>query len=161
VKEGNMLLSTKGRYAVMAIVEVAKQDMAEPLSLGEIAGRLELSLAYLEQLFMKLRRSGLVTSVRGPGGGYVLAREPSAICILEVMSAVEEPFKMTRCAGESSTGCVAGHRCATHYLWDALGGHIEDFLRATTLHDILHGRYAGPGAAFGLAELAVAAGEIR
>ncbi len=155
-----MLLSTKGRYAVMAIVEVAKQDVTEPLSLGQIADRLELSLAYLEQLFMKLRRSGLVSSVRGPGGGYVLAREPFAISILEVMAAVEEPFKMTRCAGDDSAGCVAGQRCATHFLWDALGAHIEDFLRAATLHDVLHGCYAGPAAAFGLVELA-AAGELQ
>jgi Rrf2 family transcriptional regulator, iron-sulfur cluster assembly transcription factor len=155
-----MLLSTKGRYAVMAIVEVAKQGDARPLSLGEIADRLELSLAYLEQLFMKLRRAGLVQSVRGPGGGYVLAREAGGISVSEIMAAVDEPVKMTRCAGESVIGCVATRRCTTHYLWDALGAHIEQFLAAATLADILHGRYAAPAMDFGLSELTAAA-EVR
>jgi Rrf2 family transcriptional regulator, iron-sulfur cluster assembly transcription factor len=155
-----MLLSTKGRYAVMAIVEVAKQDNAQPLSLGEIAARLELSLAYLEQLFMKLRRKSLVMSVRGPGGGYVLGRQPAAISIAEIMAAVDEPFKMTRCDGDGPAGCIATRRCSTHYLWDALGGHIEEFLGTTTLHDVLYGRYAAPEN-IALAELAAARGELQ
>src|SRR5271166_4731928 len=132
-----MLLSTKGRYAVMAIVEVARQGHARPLSLGDVAGRLDLSLAYLEQLFMKLRRRGLVQSIRGPGGGYVLGRDADAISIGEIMSAVDEPFKMTRC--ETGGGCVAAKRCSTHFLWDALGAHIEGFLATATLGDVLHG----------------------
>jgi Rrf2 family transcriptional regulator, iron-sulfur cluster assembly transcription factor len=150
-----MLLSTKGRYAVMAIVEVAKQGGdAKPLALADIAERLDLSLAYLEQLFMKLRRNGLVCSVRGPGGGYILARDPGAISIGQVMAAVDEPVKMTRCAGESVIGCVATRRCTTHYLWDALGAHIEQFLAAATLSDVLSGRYSTPQAAFSLSGLA-------
>ena len=151
-----MLLSTKGRYAVMAIVEVAKQSDARPISLGDIAGRLELSLAYLEQLFMKLRRRGLVKSVRGPGGGYVLGRDADAISIGEVMAAVDEPVRMTRCVGDGD-GCVASRRCNTHYLWDALGTHIEQFLAAATLADVLRGPYATPHASFSLSELAAAA----
>ena len=148
-----MLLSTKGRYAVMAIVEVAKQPQSQPLSLGEIAVRLELSLPYLEQLFMKLRRNGLVRSVRGPGGGYVLERDPAAISIGEIMAAVDEPVKMTRCAGESDLGCVSSRRCSTHHLWDALGSHIEQFLASATLADVISGRYAAPERNFSLSDL--------
>ena len=134
-----MLLSTKGRYAVMAIVEVARQSDARPISLGDISSRLELSLAYLEQLFMKLRRKGLVRSVRGPGGGCV-GRDADAISIGEVMAAADEPVRMTRCLGEGD-GCVASRRCSTHFLWDALGAHIEQFLATATLADVLRGRY--------------------
>jgi Rrf2 family transcriptional regulator, iron-sulfur cluster assembly transcription factor len=148
-----MLLSTKGRYAVMAMVEIAKRGDVRPISLGDIAGRLELSLAYLEQLFMKLRRSGLVRSVRGPGGGYILGRHTGAISIGEIMAAVDEPVKMTRCAGEDD-GCVASKRCATHYLWDALGAHIEQFLADAALEDVLTGRYSVPAEKFSLSELA-------
>jgi Rrf2 family iron-sulfur cluster assembly transcriptional regulator len=138
-----MLLSTKGRYAVMAIVEIAKQSRAKPLSLGEVAERLDLSLAYLEQLFMKLRRNGVVQSVRGPGGGYVLGRDAGAISIGEIMAAVDEPFKITRCI-EDGVGCVSTRRCSTHFLWDALGAHIEQFLATATLGDVLNGRYSMP-----------------
>jgi Rrf2 family transcriptional regulator, iron-sulfur cluster assembly transcription factor len=152
-----MLLSTKGRYAVMAIVEVARQSDAKPLSLGEIAERLELSLPYLEQLFMKLRRNRLVHSVRGPGGGYVLGRNANTISIGEVMAAVDEPVKMTRCMGENEVGCVATHRCTTHFLWDALGAHIQQFLAAATLDDVLQGRYSAPPAVFSLSQLAAEA----
>ncbi len=137
-----MLLSTKGRYAVMAMAEIAKQGDSKPRSLGDVAAKLELSLAYLEQLFMKLRRNGLVQSVRGPGGGYVLGRDVYAISICEIMSAVDEPHKMTRC--DTGNGCVATHRCNTHILWDALGAHIEQFLVTATLGDVLYGRYSVP-----------------
>jgi Rrf2 family transcriptional regulator, iron-sulfur cluster assembly transcription factor len=148
-----MLLSTKGRYAVMAMVEIAKQGDARPISLGDIAGQLELSLAYLEQLFMKLRRGGLVRSVRGPGGGYILGRPAGAISIAGIMAAVDEPVKMTRCASEDD-GCVASKRCSTHFLWDALGAHIEQFLAEATLDDVLSGRYSAPAEAFSLSKLA-------
>jgi Rrf2 family transcriptional regulator, iron-sulfur cluster assembly transcription factor len=152
-----MLLSTKGRYAVMAIVEVARQGDAKPLSLSDISSRLELSLAYLEQLFMKLRRKGLVRSVRGPGGGYVLGREAGAISIAEVMAAVDEPVRMTRCE-TIGDGCVASRRCSTHYLWDALGVHIEQFLATASLADVLHGPYSAPASGFSIAKLASAEG---
>ncbi len=150
-----MLLSTKGRYAVMAIVEVARQSDAKPLALSDIAARLELSLAYLEQLFMKLRRGGLVRSVRGPGGGYVLGRDPGAISISEVMAAVDEAVSMTRCATEDE-GCVASRQCSTHFLWQALGAHIEEFLATATLADVLHGRYSSPQEGFSLSGLVMA-----
>lgn len=137
-----MQLSTKGRYAVMAIIDVARHGGVRPVSLGEIAGRQYISLPYLEQLFMKLRRRGIVRSVRGPGGGYVLSRGPGDITIGEIMAAVDEPIKMTRCAADSAEGCVAARRCTTHNLWEALGDHIGSFLNATTLSDVLDGRYA-------------------
>lgn len=152
-----MLLSTKGRYAVMAIVEVAQHGETRPLPLADIARRLELSLAYLEQLFMKLRRGGLVRSVRGPGGGYILGRDAQAISIAEVMAAVDEPVKMTRCKTEGD-GCVASRRCTTHYLWDALGAHIERFLATATLADVLHGQYSAPAGDFSISKLAAKGG---
>ena len=152
-----MLLSTKGRYAVMALVEIARQGDAKPRSLGDVAAKLELSLAYLEQLFMKLRRNGLVQSVRGPGGGYVLGRDAYAISICEIMSAVDEPLKMTRCENERENGCVATSRCSTHFLWDALSAHIEQFLATATLGDVLYGRYSVPQEELSLCKLAVGA----
>ncbi|WKW50010.1 Rrf2 family transcriptional regulator [Rhodomicrobium lacus] len=138
-----MLLSTKGRYAVMAIVEVARQSDGRPLALSDISLRLDLSLAYLEQLFMKLRRKGIVRSVRGPGGGYVLERSAEAISIGDVMAAVDEPVRMTRCETETKSGCVASKRCSTHHLWLALGTHIERFLADATVADVLNGRFSG------------------
>jgi Rrf2 family iron-sulfur cluster assembly transcriptional regulator len=126
----------------MAMVEVAKRDDASPVTLSDIADRLELSLSYLEQLFMKLRRAGLVRSVRGPGGGYLLSRAARSISIAEVMSAVDEPVHMTRCGTEGSVGCIASKRCSTHNLWDALGGHIAEFLSGATLADVTTGRFA-------------------
>lgn len=159
-----MLLSTKGRYAVMAMAEIAKQSDSKPRSLGDVSAKLELSLAYLEQLFMKLRRKGLVQSVRGPGGGYVLGRDVDTISICEIMCAVDEPFKMTRCENAAASGvgegCVATRRCSTHFLWDALTAHIELFLETATLGDVLHGRYSVPQQALqevALCKLAAAA----
>jgi Rrf2 family iron-sulfur cluster assembly transcriptional regulator len=140
----------------MAMVEIAKRGDAKPVSLAEVAARLDLSLAYLEQLFMKLRRRGLVQSVRGPGGGYVLNRNADAISVGEIMAAADEPVKMTRCGGDD-LGCVATKRCSTHYLWDALGAHIEQFLATATLGDVLHGRYAPPVEDVSLTKLAVSA----
>ncbi|MGD9866620.1 MAG: Rrf2 family transcriptional regulator [Hyphomicrobiales bacterium] len=129
-----MQLSTKGRYAVMALADLAMQGGTVPLA--AISERQEISLPYLEQIFLKLRRAGLVDSLRGPGGGYTLARPCAEITIAEVMSAVDEPVKMTRCAAED-TGCIGDHRCLTHDLWRALGDHIVAFLDRTTLADLV------------------------
>ncbi len=153
-----MLLSTKGRYAVMAMAEIARQGDTKPRPLGDVAAKLALSLAYLEQLFMKLRRGGLVLSVRGPGGGYVLGRDACQISICEIMSAVDEPLKMTRCENERENGCVAEHRCSTHFLWDALSAHIEQFLATATLGDVVSGRYSVPQEEVSLCKLAAGAG---
>src|SRR5438874_12682364 len=110
-----MRLSTKGRYAVMAMVDLAQHGMGEPISLAEIAERQEISLSYLEQLFAMLRKGGLVKSVRGPGGGYLLAHERAEIRIADIILAVDEPVRATRCApGPATCGRGDWSRCLTH-----------------------------------------------
>ena len=139
-----MELTTRGRYAVMAMADLAKHgpkhdhDVAVPLS--AIAERQQLSVAYLEQIFLKLRRAGLVESERGRTGGYRLSRASSDIMVAEVMTAVDEGTRMTRCHGEEAAGCIGEHRCLTHGLWDALGEHIHEFLARVSLDDVLSGR---------------------
>ena len=123
----------------MAMADLAKHDTDGPVPLSAIAERQHISLAYLEQLFLRLRRAGLVASERGRTGGYRLARAPADISIAEVMAAVEEGTRMTRCAGDSGMTCLPGERCLTHGLWDALGAHIGDFLSQVTLNDVLVG----------------------
>jgi Rrf2 family iron-sulfur cluster assembly transcriptional regulator len=136
-----MRLSTKGRYAVMAVADLARQgDRA--VSLAEIAARQQISLSYLEQLFARLRRAGLVRSVRGPGGGYRLARTAAETHVAEVVLAVDEPIRATRCAGASSPkGCMpGGERCLTHDLWEDLGRHIHRYLAEVSIEDVLERR---------------------
>lgn len=132
-------LNTKGRYAVMAMADLAKHagDGAVPLS--AIAERQHISLAYLEQLFLRLRRAGLVESARGRAGGYRLGRPADRISVAEVMSAVEEEMRMTRCAGNHEHPCLGHERCLTHGLWDALGDEIAAFLARVTLRDVVEG----------------------
>lgn len=148
-----MKLTTKGRYAVQAMADIAAFGAAGAVSLPEIAGRQGLSTAYLEQLFGKLRRAGLVESARGPDGGYRLARGPQAIRVGDIVEAVDEEIRTTACGG-ASTGCRGdGSRCLTHDLWEELGRQIELFLFAVTLDDIVAGRVAGmAGPEQGLAE---------
>jgi Rrf2 family protein len=132
-------LNTKGRYAVTAMADLAKYGASEAVPLSAIAERQRISLAYLEQLFAKLRRAGLVESARGRSGGYRLARPASSVSVAEIMGAVEEGIRMTRCGGEDSTPCMAGQRCLTHGLWDALGEQIAAFLDGVTLQEVLDG----------------------
>lgn len=133
-----MRLGTKGRYAVMAMADIARHGGARAVCLADIAERQEISLAYLEQLFARLRRAGLVESVRGPGGGYRLSRPADAISVAAVVMAVDEPLHATRCDARSEVGCLAkGERCTTHYLWEALGDEIEHFLGGVTLADVV------------------------
>lgn len=134
-----MELNTKGRYAVTAMADLAKYGGAEAVPLSAIAERQQISLAYLEQLFVKLRRAGLVESERGRAGGYRLGRPAHSISVGEVMKAVEEGIRMTRCAGEGSAPCIAGKRCLTHGLWDALGEQIASFLDNVSLQEVLDG----------------------
>ena len=135
-----MRLGTKGRYAVMAMTDLARHGRARAVTLAEIAARQEISQAYLEQLFALLRRRGLVASVRGPGGGYRLGRAANLISVVDVVRAVDEPLAATRCEG-ASTGCLGGgERCVTHDLWDALGDHIAQFLGAVSLEDVVQRR---------------------
>jgi Rrf2 family iron-sulfur cluster assembly transcriptional regulator len=136
-----MRLSTKGRYAVMAMVDLAGHSGPRAVSLAEIAARQQISLPYLEQLFARLRRAGLVKSVRGPGGGYRLAKAAAETRIAEIVHAVDEPIRATRCNGEKP-GCMAGgEQCLTHGLWDALGRHIEHYLAGVSLDDVLQRRF--------------------
>lgn len=132
-----MRLTTKGRYAVMAMVDLAGHGGRKPLTLAEIAMRQDISLPYLEHLFAKLRRGGLVRSVRGPGGGYFLARGAEAIRISDIILAVDEPIRATRCRPGSPVSCqgVRG-RCSTHDLWEALSNHIHAFLSSVSLADV-------------------------
>ena len=134
-----MELNTRGRYAVMAMADLAKYGADGSLPLPAIAERQQISLAYLEQLFLKLRRAGLVESARGRSGGYRLGRPANAISVADVMAAVEEDTRMTRCGGEAAKPCMAGQRCLTHGLWDALGDQIASFLENVTLQEVLDG----------------------
>lgn len=138
-----MRLSTKGRYAVMAMADLARYEARadRALALAEIAQRQEISLSYLEQLFARLRRKGLVKSARGPGGGYRLAKTAAETKIAEIVHAVDEPLRATRCG--SAGGCMTkGERCLTHDLWEDLGRHIEDYLASVSLADVVEGRLA-------------------
>jgi len=144
-----MQLTTRARYAVMAMVDLATRQTlgceCGPICLAEIAARQRLSLAYLEQLFGKLRRAGLVASARGPNGGYRLARSSDVIAIADIVCAVDEPIRATRCE-EGGPGCLEGaapegpSRCLTHDLWDELGRQILYFLEGITLADVVVGR---------------------
>lgn len=130
-----MRLTTKGRYAVTAMLDLALHADRGPVCLNDISGRQHISLSYLEQLFSKLRRSGLVMSVRGPGGGYYLNREPQAINIAQVVDAVSESIDATRCQGKG--GCNDGVECLTHHLWCDLSDQIHSFLSGISLHDLV------------------------
>ncbi len=134
-----MELNTKGRYAVMAMADLAKHGAEGAVPLSAIAERQKLSLAYLEQIFLMLRRSGLVESARGRSGGYRLGRPAGDIPIASIMTAVDEGTRMTRCSDGAPGGCVGHEPCLTHGLWHALGGHIEQFLASVTLQEVLDG----------------------
>src|SRR5882672_12767901 len=139
-----MRLSTKGRYAVMAMVDLASHSNGQPVTLADIAERQEISLSYLEQLFAKLRRGGLVKSVRGPGGGYRLSRPANDLRIADVIVAVDEPIAATRCKPGSAKGCTGqGARCVTHDLWEELGRQIHVFLSSVSLADVVEKRVLG------------------
>ncbi len=139
-----MKLSTKGRYAVMAMVDLASTSHGNPVALADIAERQEISLSYLEQLFAKLRRGGLVRSVRGPGGGYLLAHASDQTRISDIILAVDEPIRATRCAPGSPVGCrVNKARCLTHDLWEELGNQIHLYLSSVTLANVVSRRVLG------------------
>ncbi len=142
-----MKLTTKGRYAVTAMTDLAAHAGGAPVGLGDIAVRQGISLAYLEQIFARLRRAGLVVSARGVAGGYALARSARDIRIADVIEAADEEIKTTACERETGVSCQGGAtRCLTHDLWDELGRQIELFLNAVTLEDVLERRVAGVAA---------------
>ena len=137
-----MKLTTRGRYAVTAMLDLAINGDSRPVSLADISGRQEISLSYLEQLFAKLRREQLVTSARGPGGGYRLARNGAEIFVAEIIDAVDESVDVTNCQGKGN--CQQGETCLTHHLWEDLSGQIHDFLSHISLGDLMDGRGRRP-----------------
>ncbi|WP_372603720.1 Rrf2 family transcriptional regulator [Actibacterium sp.] len=138
-----MKLSTKGRYAMVALADLALQPEGGLTSLAEISRRQDVSLPYLEQLFVKLRRAGLVDSVRGPGGGYRLARSPSDIRVSDILGAVEETVSAMH-TGAGASGGVSGSRAQslTNRLWEGLSAHVYVFLHQTRLSDVVHNELA-------------------
>ena len=133
-----MKLTSKGRYAVMAMADLAKINAKEPTSLAEISLRQGISIAYLEQLFLKLRKNNLVQSSRGPSGGYALSKPPEEIQLLSIIRAVDEKIKTVKCKKESKKGCNGKSiKCITHNLWDDLEAHINKFFENNTLKDVL------------------------
>ena len=130
-----MKLSTKGRYAMVALADIALQPADSLVSLGDISKRQDVSLPYLEQLFVKLRRGGLVESVRGPGGGYQLARAGDDIFVAQIINAVNESIDTTSCQGKGD--CQGGDICLTHNLWHDLSERIHDFLNSISLADLV------------------------
>ncbi len=144
-----MRLSTKGRYAVMAMADLARRegdlgDGDRAVALAEIAARQQISLSYLEQLFARLRRRGLVVSARGPGGGYRLAKTAETTNIADIVLAVDEPLRATRCSAKSKGCMLKGERCLTHDLWEEMGRRLESYLASVSLADVVGGRLAEP-----------------
>lgn len=133
-----MMLSTKGRYAVMAMVDLATQPTDKPVTLASIAERQEIPLPYLEQIFAKLKRAAIVASSRGPGGGYKLAKDASRTSIAAIILASEEDITMTRCGASETPGCMQSNkaRCLTHDLWEGLEYQIEHYLGSLSLADV-------------------------
>lgn len=135
-----MKMSTKGRYAVMAMIDIAQHSDGGPVSLAAIAERQDISQEYLEQLFGKLRKAKIVESARGPGGGYKLARPASEVAVAEIIASVDEELQFTRCGGDAVEGCVKGERCNAHDLWSSLGRQMMYFLSSVTLEDVVEKR---------------------
>jgi Rrf2 family transcriptional regulator, iron-sulfur cluster assembly transcription factor len=138
--ELNMRLTTKGRFAVTAMIDLALRQNAGPVTLAAISQRQHISLSYLEQLFGKLRRNGLVESTRGPGGGYTLGRDLASISIAEIITSVDEAMDATSCGGKEN--CASGSqgqggRCMTHDLWSKLNARMSDFLSSVSLQDMV------------------------
>lgn len=130
-----MRLTTKGRFAVTAMIDLALNNGDGPVTLAEISERQKISLSYLEQLFGKLRRQALVSSVRGPGGGYNLAKALETVSVADIILAVDEPIDATQCAGKEN--CRDEGKCITHDLWMSLNDHIFDYLRSVTLAQLV------------------------
>lgn len=136
-----MRLTTKGRFAVTAMLDLALQSGEGPVNLAGISARQGISLSYLEQLFARLRRHELVESVRGPGGGYTLARDAGLVSVAEIISAVDEPVDATHCAGKQN--CHDQRKCITHDLWATLNDRIVEYLDAVTLKQLVEAQQAG------------------
>ena len=133
-----MKLNSRGRYAVMALADMANFDMKNPVSLRDISLRQNISLVYLEQIFLKLKKNNIVKSIRGVNGGYILTKDPEQIKLSNIFSAVDEKVKTVQCKRESKKGCNGKlTKCITHNLWDELELHINDFFDKKNLGDLL------------------------
>lgn len=130
-----MKLTTKGRYAVTTLLDLASTQQTGPINIGQVANRHDISAAYLERLAGKLRDKGLLKSIRGAQGGYMLAKAPSDITVADILMAVEEKLDTTRCRGKAN--CQEGHLCSTHHLWEQLNTKIMGFLEGITLQDLM------------------------
>ena len=142
-----MRLTTKGRFAVTAMIDIALRDRQGPVTLAGISQRQKISLSYLEQLFGKLRRHELVESTRGPGGGYTLARAPQDVSVADIIFAVDEPLDATQCGGKEN--CADDQRCMTHDLWADLNRNMIDFLDSVSLRDLVEKQRAREAQAAG------------
>ena len=131
-----MKLTTKGRYAIIAMIDIALRSNNTPVSLSEIAKRQEISLSYLEQLFSKLKSGSLVKSIRGPGGGYILDRDPSKITFFEIITSVDENMDQTQCGG--AMNCNNAKPCLTHYVWSELTDKIYNYMKGISLGDVIN-----------------------
>ena len=132
-----MILTTRGRYAVMAVVDMVESGSGKPISLSSISKRQKISLSYLEQIFSNLRKAGIVQSFKGPSGGYILGKSSMEVKISNIIKAIGEPIKMTRCGNESK-GCIAKTRCKTHDLWHGLEKTIYLYFESISIDDICH-----------------------
>jgi len=136
-----MMLTTRGRYAVTSLIDIATLGSIKPVNLTDISIRQNISIRYLEQIFLKLKNAGLVRAVKGPGGGYVLSRALEEISIKEIIDAAEEKMEMTRCGNSLEKACGKNNtRCATHHLWNGLGNHINAYLRNISIKDVIENR---------------------
>jgi Rrf2 family iron-sulfur cluster assembly transcriptional regulator len=135
-----MKLTSKGRYAVMAMVDLAKNNAKKPINLTEISLRQGISISFLEQIFLKLKKNNLVKSSRGPSGGYILSKSPAEITLSSVIKAVDETIKTIGCIKDSKKGCQGkSTKCMTHNLWSDLETYINNFFEKNTLKDIVYG----------------------
>ena len=131
-----MILTNKAKYATIAVIDMLENGLEKPISLSSIANRQNISISFLEQIFSALKKSTIVKSVRGVGGGYILAKNPQDINIADIIFAVDEPIKMTRCNGKS--GCITNKtRCKTHHLWQGLEQNIHNYLSSISIDKML------------------------
>lgn len=140
-----MKLTSKGRYAVMAILQVAPRNAIKPITLMQISRQQNISLNYLEQIFLKLKKAGIVRSIKGPGGGYILCNELSEIKIADIIDAVNENTTMTRCSIKHQENCIQSRtKCNAHDLWKGLEKHIRNYFEVISIADVIEGNYDLP-----------------
>lgn len=136
-----MMLTTKSRYAVTSIVDIAKISNNEPVNLADISARQNISISYLEQIFAKLKTAGIVSSIKGPGGGYLITKQLDQINIKAIIDAVEEKTRMTQCGNDLNNRCLKNNtKCATHNLWHNLGNHINNYLNNISIKDVIENK---------------------